>query len=403
MPSNQIKFLHLADLHLGRSFLGGRLKLSYEKARKRVRDQQDTLIKAVDLAQKEKVDLILIAGDLWEEEGLTGAVVAFVFEVLGDAGIPVVISPGNHDYFSVSSHYSNEITRITAGRNWPDNVHIFNNYDFNHLEYKELPGVIITGIAYHSNQSVKTKKLIKTLKPPDAEIQICIFHGSREGFYTQGKLITMPFSDDELLAQPFSYTALGHYHNHSIIKDKTGKIKAAYPGSPITLSASETGIHGCLLGTIYKDGVHDSDLEHIELDPRRNHRINLDITGITHIQALEAKITEMLYKEEVRKQDMALVSLSGSYPQGSRIEFAEDFLNDACFQLTIDTSSIQPEWNLDEIDGSKQITTEGAFRSKLIEMISDAEMRGNNDEVNKLRNALFYGLDALNGRQIIPR
>ncbi|MCF7810170.1 DNA repair exonuclease [bacterium] len=403
MPRNQIKFLHLADLHLGRSFLGGKLKLPYEKARKRVRDQQDALIKAIEIAQNEKVDLILIAGDLYEEEGLTGAIVAFMFEVLGNAGIPVVISPGNHDYYSVSSHYSNEITQVTAGRRWPDNVTIVNSYDFTHLELSELPSVVITGIAYHSNQSVKTKKLREIIKPPDAEIQICIFHGSREGFHTEGKLITMPFSDAELLAQPYSYTALGHYHNHSTLKDKTGKIRAAYPGSPIALSASETGIHGGLLGTIHADGMQDSDLEHIELDPRRNHRINLDITGISHIQALEAKISEALQKKDVRKQDMALVNLSGSFPQGSRIEFDEDFLNDSCFQLTIDTSSVQPEWCLDEIDDLKKITTEGAFSTRLMELISTAEARGDEYQVIKLRNALFYGLDALNGRQIMPR
>jgi len=280
MSRNQIKFLHFADLHLGRSFLGGRLKLSVEKARKRVRDQQDALIKAVDLAQKEKVDLILIAGDLWEEEGLTNTIVAFVFEVLEGTGIPVIISPGNHDYFSVSSHYSSEITRITAGRSWPDNVTIFNSYDFTHLELSELPSVVITGIAYHSNQSVKTRKLQTVLQPPEADIQLCILHGSRDGFLPGGKLVTMPFSDDELLAQPFSYTALGHYHSHSIIKNKSGIIKAAYPGSPVALTASETGTHGCLIGTVSADGVQSSDLEHIELDPRRNHRIKLDITGI---------------------------------------------------------------------------------------------------------------------------
>jgi len=98
-----------------------------------------------------------------------------------------------------------------------------------------------------------------------------------------------------------------------------------------------------------------------------------------------------------------LLELSGSFPQGGRLEFADDFLNESCFQLTIDSTSVQPEWRLDEIDASKRITTEGAFRSKLIEMIIEAEKQGNDNEANRLRNALFYGLDALSGRQIMPR
>ena len=71
MTRNNLKFLHLADLHLGQEFTGGRLKLPYEKAQKRARDQQDILIRAVELAKEVEAEIILIAGDLWEESGLS--------------------------------------------------------------------------------------------------------------------------------------------------------------------------------------------------------------------------------------------------------------------------------------------------------------------------------------------
>ncbi|HHE46870.1 MAG TPA: hypothetical protein ENL08_04100 [Bacteroidetes bacterium] len=403
MTRKSLKFLHLADLHLGRGFSGGRLKLPYEKARKRVREQRNILAMAVEQAREAAVDIILIAGDLWEESRLAQDTVAFVMDTLGAAGVPVVISPGNHDYHAPGSHYSDEITEITIKRRWPDNVFIVRDYDFTHFQPPGLEGVVITGIAYHSNQPDGKRRFGVELKPPEADIRICVVHGSRDDHLPAGKMITMPFSDAELLAQPFDYIALGHYHRSSMIRDEKGMVRAAYPGSACALAVDETGPHGCIIGTVHPGGVHPSEIALKPLDTRRIHRLMVDVSGLQHIEAVEAKISEELKLNKVGSQDMALVELTGTYPGGGRMEFAEPFINESCFHLQIDCSSVRPEWDIDDGGVGQPLTTEGIFRERMKRMIEEALGRNDTSEAARLQNALYYGLDALHNKPITPR
>ena len=409
MSINRVKFLHLADLHLDRPLAGGRLKLPYEKAGRRAREQREILARAVELARDEEAGLILIAGDLWEEDSLAPDTVPFVTQTLGRAGLPVVIAPGNHDYYSPASHYSSDITSARFGRGWPENVHIFQTYDFSHYCPPGLEGVSVTGLAYLTNKAVQTRALSRRLEVPQADIRICLLHGSRDDYLPPGKDRTLPFSDAELLTQPFDYTALGHYHSRSHISDDVGKVRAAYPGATCALTADETGPHGVLIGVIEAGGITPSELVFHELDPRQIHRLKVDISGLQHIQAVEKRISEELTNSGVRSQDMALVELEGTYPQGSRLTFGDDFPGDACFHLRIDSSAVRPEWELDEVEKQPleavrpPRTTEGIFRMRLRQMIGEAAEKGDQEEVTRLQNALFYGLDALHSRPITPR
>ncbi|NQT34340.1 metallophosphoesterase [bacterium] len=411
MIRKSLKFLHLADLHLGYNFMGGRLKLPYEKAQLRSREQLDVFSCALRLARDEKVDIILIAGDFWEEDQLNSETLAFVHDQLATVDIPVMIAPGNHDYYSPGSHYSDEISRVTIKKSWHSNVHIFKDYDFQHFQSPDLDGVIVTGLAYHSNQPVAVRKFKDPIQLPEADIHLCVVHGSRDDHLPKGKMRTMPFSDAELLSQPFDYVALGHYHSQIGIEDSEGSIRAAYPGSTMALNVDETGMHGCLIGTIHSDGklrntgknACTTEIVFHELDKRRIHRLSVDISGLQYIQAIETKISSVLDQNGVRKEDMALIELTGTYPRGSRINIEDESLKDSCFHLLIDATAVRPEWDIDDIDQGKSLTTEGIFRNRLRAMIDEAVEKNDDAELEKLQNALYYGLDALHDKPITPR
>jgi DNA repair protein SbcD/Mre11 len=92
MPS----VLHLADLHLGWTPRG----LPSEMAAS-VRRRRDALLgQAVDVALAERVDLVVIAGDLFEsyrpEPALVDDALAQLRRLTA-AGIALVTVPGNHD------------------------------------------------------------------------------------------------------------------------------------------------------------------------------------------------------------------------------------------------------------------------------------------------------------------
>ena len=59
----------------------------------------------VDLAIQEHVDLLVIAGDLFDSNRPSGDVVDFAIQELRRAGRPVVVIPGNHDCLSPQSIY----------------------------------------------------------------------------------------------------------------------------------------------------------------------------------------------------------------------------------------------------------------------------------------------------------
>ena len=86
-----MKFLHTADWHLGRYFHGTSL----------LDDQAHVLGQLVALAIAEKVDAVLIAGDVYDRAIPPAEAVALLDDVLWrlvvGASIPVVLIAGNHD------------------------------------------------------------------------------------------------------------------------------------------------------------------------------------------------------------------------------------------------------------------------------------------------------------------
>lgn len=86
-----MRFLHTADWHLGRYFHGSSL----------VEDQAHVLDQLVELARCERVDAVLIAGDVYDRAVPPADAVALLDDVLArlvlGAGIKVVLVAGNHD------------------------------------------------------------------------------------------------------------------------------------------------------------------------------------------------------------------------------------------------------------------------------------------------------------------
>lgn len=86
-----MKFLHTADWHLGRTFHGASL----------LDDQAHVLEQFVRLARDERVDAVVIAGDVYDRAVPPGEAVSLLGEVLEQlvvhAGIPVILIAGNHD------------------------------------------------------------------------------------------------------------------------------------------------------------------------------------------------------------------------------------------------------------------------------------------------------------------
>lgn len=85
-----MKILHTADWHAGRVLHG----------QPRTPEIRDALREIAELAQTEAVDLVLVAGDLYDTRNPGAEAETAVYEffkTLGDARIPSVVIAGNHD------------------------------------------------------------------------------------------------------------------------------------------------------------------------------------------------------------------------------------------------------------------------------------------------------------------
>ena len=125
-----IRVLHTGDLHLDSPFRG----LSAEKAQTRREEQRGLLDKVAALAEERGVDVVLIAGDLFDGDGVYYETTRMLAEVFGRMKARIFIAPGNHDPYSDFSPY--------ASVRWPDNVHIFHSDYFERVELPELNAVV---------------------------------------------------------------------------------------------------------------------------------------------------------------------------------------------------------------------------------------------------------------------
>jgi DNA repair exonuclease SbcCD nuclease subunit len=107
-----LKILHSADWHLDSPFVG------FTEYQRRILQEAQRKIpgKVADLCRREDCDLLLLAGDIFDGEARQETVDLLKRE-LENCGVPVLISPGNHDFCNVTSPWRSE--------DWPENVFVF--------------------------------------------------------------------------------------------------------------------------------------------------------------------------------------------------------------------------------------------------------------------------------------
>lgn len=107
-----MKILHTADWHLGAKTEG----------KNRIEEQRRVMAEIVDLAEEEKVDLVLIAGDIFDQAVPTSEAEDLFYEALENLtknnNRAVVAIAGNHDdpkRLTAGAHFTNKHNCIIAG------------------------------------------------------------------------------------------------------------------------------------------------------------------------------------------------------------------------------------------------------------------------------------------------
>ena len=240
-----IRFIHTADIHLDTSFssAGFPSRLGSRK-REAIRG---TFRRILEGARSRAVDIVLIAGDLFEHERVTPDTVEFLKQQFTNLSpIPIFITPGNHDPYIHGSPYLEE--------SWPANVKLFKDEAFRFVELPDL-GVRIAGFGF--NRTHLDRHIFLELPSLDADlINIVIAHGSDIDRIPTGKSRHGPFVIEEIAGKNVQYCALGHYHQQHQVLNPIDLTQCWYSGIPEGRGWDEEGKCGYLLGEIAEGGVH---------------------------------------------------------------------------------------------------------------------------------------------------
>lgn len=234
-----MKFIHFADAHLDSPFLG--LSFLPSKSFNQIQKApMQSLTNIVDLAIKENVDLVLIAGDTFDSfKPNPSAQIFFAREIerLIIAKIQVVMILGNHDHMAKEDLLvpENPYFKLLGEGEKVETASYTTKSGF---EYD------VTGFSYLANHI--TDDLAAQFPPKSKHYTFGIMHAQeRAGLSSQN--VYAPFSLSELQNLNYDYFALGHIHLRQVLSETP---LIVYPGNIQGRHINETGPKGCYLGTI---------------------------------------------------------------------------------------------------------------------------------------------------------
>ena len=250
------RFLHTADLHLGRALYGERL----------LADQEDVLAQLTAHIDANPPDALLIAGDVFDRSVPPAEAIEvldqFLYAIAGKRSVPVVMIPGNHDSADRLGFGSR---LLGEGR-----LHIVSSLEraTTPLIVKDEHGPIeIFGLPFLEPARVRQYLEDDDIRDHHSATQAMVDHVRAQATTDRTVLVAHAFvrggtiSDSEralsiggldtvdaAVFAPFNYVALGHLHR----PQSAGLSHVHYSGSPLKYSASEVGhtkSFSCLLYT----------------------------------------------------------------------------------------------------------------------------------------------------------
>lgn len=361
---NPLRILHVADVHLGVKFKG----LSPDKARNRREDLKKTFSKTIDIVKSSRSNVLLIAGDLFDDPHPSSSLVSFVMNEIKRAQIPVFLIPGNHDPMVKGSVYTEN--------DFPSNVEIFDK----EFSTKTVGDLAVHGIAYDPEKL--DKHILKDLPAPVPDkYNIALVHGSYR-FMDFGDENYYPIEKEEIEGSKMNYIALGHFHTFNEIKTS---VPACYPGTPEGLGFNDTGSRGVVLVDLDKNGVK---ITPNNINSRVYVAYELECSDLVNEAEIEKKI-----REHSDPNKLLRVKLSG-VPE-TLFKFDSETLleeiENSFFHLEIIDNITSPS------DLQVDNTIKGAFITKIQGKISGST---DPEEKKLLERALRLGFQALSGGEI---
>lgn len=365
-----MRFAHLADIHLG-----------FQKYEALQKIEQQVFERVLDECMSNKVDFILIPGDLFHVNIPEMRVQKFAFrkfKQVHDAGIPVYVVYGSHDFSPVSNSVIDllvevgYLTKVTRVIGTDDKIHL----DF---VVDKKTGAQIAGLSglKAGKDSLYYERLDRESLESIPGFKIFLFHGGLDEMKTeetsQGDF--MPLS---LLPKGFDYYAGGHLHTFSH-QNYSGYSNVVYPGTLFAgyHSDLEENAKGRKRGYVLVD--FDSKVTRVEFVPVAN--VEYEFVQIdAQNKASKSVSSELAASLSSIKPEgkMIVVHVEGELSQGktSEIEFAtlkQSLKERGALEVKINQSRLTSrEYKITEAAGKNKAEIElNVFRENIGELRID--------------------------------
>ena len=364
-----IKLLHAADLHLDSPFEG----LPAGKAAIRRKEQRELLDALARLAAKERVDLVLLSGDLLDSDSPYYETGEELVQRLRNISVPVFIAPGNHDFYSPKSPY--------ARLKMPDNVHIFTENAIRCVPLPEL-NVRVYGAAFTESHSGALLQGFHAERSEGTLNLLCL-HGE---VGVKGSPYD-PISEQELAQSGLDYAALGHIHKASGLK-QAGSTWYSWPGCPEGRGFDETGEKTV---NIVELEPGQCRLRPVSIAGRRYEILRVDVTGTDPLLAIHSSLPDDTVCDVYR------VILTGETENAPDLKRLYSNLSELFFELQLRDETLlrQGLW-----DCAGEDTLRGLFLARLKAAYDKTESP---EERHRLEQAARWGLAALDNAEEVVR
>ena len=365
-----LRLLHLGDLHLDSPMAA----FSPLQGAQR-RDRQ---YEALELLLREGIargaQLVLIAGDSFDTPTPRPEALARFFGILGALPVPVVIAPGNHDYYIPKGAWDSPYR--------PQNVAVFTDSALSVIRFPEL-GAAVFGYAF----------LCESADAPDigcvqeeGGINVLLGHAD----VTSPLSTYAPISKGQFERSGYQYAALGHIHKQRPVV-KYGATTVAYSGFFAGRGFDESGKGMARLVDIEGQTVREIALES-SADVFLCH--TLDCTGAQNAEEVRRLVLALFEEQAWGEHDALRLVLEGDVAPGCQADVPQLVRLGAGLALFEVVDRTLPLYDASYLE--KAPTVQGAFYRTLLPRLQSADPK----ERELAGAALRLGLSALAGREV---
>ena len=344
-PMTRLRFVHSADLHLDSPFKGIRSEAPSHVAETLSNATFDAYRNIIDLCLHEKVDALLVAGDIYDgADRSLRAQLRFVdgLAQLDQAGIRSFICHGNHD----------PLDGWEARLDLPEGCVRFGPAVKGYPVFPDEPErAMVYGVSY------PTREMRENLTPLFAGVgssrrfSIGLLHANVGANPDHDPYA--PCSVTDLVDTGLEYWALGHVHTRQTLREDGPTI--VYPGNPQGRHPNEPGARGVYLVEVDDAGAVRLDFRPV--DVVRWETLSLDIGSLEGEQALLDAVDDLVEEALSGSQGCSVVvrleltgrgQLNGWLRTGDTVGDLREQINDRysnrnpwlwCEGLRVDTAS----------------------------------------------------------------